>query len=111
MSNEEVNLISLSPSDGWAIPIEKYSSVLLEGLWGLLQWYDSHLKPVLLFLLLWLCRRMAYTQLYCSLLLKNKTKKPKQKGKRLFGVSFLVVILRSFKQNSGAPVWPPDAQD
>lgn len=47
MSNEEVNLISLSPSDGWAIPIEKYSSVLLEGLWGLLQWYDSHLNTIL----------------------------------------------------------------
>lgn len=31
-----------------------------------------------------------HTTLLLSLL-KNKTKKPKQKGKRLFGVSFLVV--------------------
>ena len=35
-------------------------------------------------------RRTTYTQHYCSLLLKNKTKKPKQKGKHLFGVSLLV---------------------
>lgn len=40
------------------------------------------------------CREWAYTQHYCSLLLKNKTKKPKQKGKRLFGVSFWQAVVR-----------------
>lgn len=45
------------------------------------------------------------------LLLKNKTKKPKQKGKRLFGVSFLVGDIKAFKRSSGARVWPPVAPD
>lgn len=81
------------PSQGSDTAIEKYSAVLPQGLQGppLWVWGDprqSTLHTGLLFLCMapeeWPTHNT--TALFCS---KNKTKKPKQKGKRLFGVSLL----------------------
>lgn len=111
----KINCISLSPSHGWVIAIEKYSSCYCRAHGNVLggvgeTHFDTIRKPSA-------SRPDAsalqknglHTTLpfFCS---KNKTKKPKQKGKCLFGVGFLVVGLRPFKQSSGAPVWPPAAQ-
>lgn len=72
--------------------IEKYSAVLPQGFQGLLCGSEEiHGSALCTHRPLSLCTAPEEwpTQHYSSLLLKNKTKKPKQKGKRLFGVSLL----------------------
>lgn len=89
---EKKGIVSSFPSCGSDTAIEKYSAVLPSGLQGppLRVWWDpwqSTLHTGLLFLCTAPEERPTHNT--TALLLKNKTKKPKQKGKRLFGVSLL----------------------
>lgn len=97
----EIQLVSLSPSCGWFIPLEKYSSVLPQGLQGapsVLMGRNSLQHPLEGFLpAATACRLQNGLHALQFFSLKNKTKKPKPKGKRLFGV-FLWMI-RPFTQS------------
>lgn len=94
-----------SPPQGWAIPIEKYSPGVTAGLacgqgglfsrgfqgMSAVRPHPHQRQPQ---------RRtssaggVAPTQRYCSLLAyKQKQKKPKQKGKRLFGVGWVAAAV------------------